>query len=1000
MKKNIFFIAIVANFFLFHIASSQDIDKSNQLQKEAELKVQDSILKTKFINLYKKAVASKEKNDIERDSFLYYINESINTFLKVKNKNLADADLLYYEKEVYFQEKTNYKEALKTLNDFRNLYKENKHWDKTTLIIANTTAGNYNLNLGNFETAIQKDLLPNLKLIDSLSKFAKNEQYTETYDYGKLLTYNFLILNFTNNGKFTEAYNYIDSLKIYTNNRAFSESSKSYLEDVYTTIIDTYLQQGDHDDAFFFVRMYDDLYEKPSSLTLMRILDKKRKLYYATKKYDSVIQIHQQSKKLYSTIENPNQNETFYYGKSLEQTAMVLYKQFAKEDEAIAYLNEAVKTSNPAKYTTYSNPLFCYSKLIEIYNQQNQQNKIFEYLNKLDSLSFALKNKSYIITSKAHYASFYLKQKTFDQFDINNANFLNLMQWKNVDYFLKTKLDALYLTTGNNFLIETIRMADANFKMYEETKELSYLQIAHKLYSISALTLNAQKTATILNETEASNFEKINNGILETLHQLSIHENSKYDVSESLELLELNQNLNLIFNNYLNKISFQSAKVSKPLIQLKNKTEFKFKQITKSLDEFVLSKNNTEDYNLKLSEQYILKKSLDSIYQEIKKVDALYYAYEASHVKLEDIQQQIDPKQAILRYYFSDKSLFVFVIEKNQIALQRIADRNLVEENNTQFYEAITTQQLEDFSYLNQLVPKQLENINVNKIKIIPHKNLTLIPFEALTTTTNQLLVEKYSIGYAPSLNLLSNKQNKTPLKMASFVPSYEKSDSQNKYYTNLNAAKEEVKIISELLDGNVFEGKNATKSNFIQATENYNVLHLAMHTQYADWGENQSNLMFYEDEEEEILSVQEIYTLSIAAKLAVLSACNTGTGNENPSEGIQSLARAFHYAGSDAVVMSLWKVPDSETSKIMVDFYRHLMDGKAKDEALQLAKANYLATTEDPMLKHPYYWAGFVLSGNTQPIVNSRSQVIYFTLGLVFSAFVVFILVRRKSKS
>ncbi len=945
---------------------------------------QDSLLRMKYLRLHKKAVTYKTKNGTAQDSFLYYINESIKTFNQVKYKSLTDSDLLFYEKELYYQEQTNFAEALKVVNAFRNQYKKNKHWDKTTLVIANTTAGNYNLNLGNFDTAIENDLLPNLSLIDSLSSDPKNAQHTETYHYGKLLTYNFLILNFTNNGGFKKANRYIDSLRVYVDSRAFSENSKAYIEDVYTTIIDTYLQQGDHAEALFFVRKYEALYDKPTALTTLRVLDKKRKLYYALRKYDSVFKIHEQSKKTYRTLEQPSTNDIFYYGKSLEQTAMVLYQHFSKKEEAIAYLHEAITTTNPAKYTTYINPLFCYSKLTEIFAKQNKQDSVLHYLKKLDSLSVALNNKSYMLSSKGHYAQLYLQQRAFNQLDTNNARFFNLLQWKDTDNFLKTDLKALQLSTGNPFLSQILHVANVNFEAFKESKNSKYLTIAHKLYGICALTLNAQKNAAILNDTDAANFEVINNGILETLQELIKQKGVAYNVSQSLELLELNQNLNLIFNNYLNKISFQSSKVAKPLIQLKNKTEYQFKQTNKTLDEFVVSRESEKDYRLQINKQNALKKTLDSIYQEIQKEDALYYAYEASQVKLEDVQQQITAKQAILRYYFSNESLYVFIIEKDQVRFKHILNREATEFKNLNFYDAITSQNKKELPPLDFLIPSQFLKKNTNRLTIIPHKSLALIPFEALALDAQTLAVNKFIICYAPSLNLLSNNQNTAQLKMAAFVPSYDKSAVKSKYYTNLVAAQNEVKAISQLVDGQVFKGANATKSNFIKATENFNMLHLAMHTQYPAVGEGQSNLVFYENQKESLLSIQEIYSLSTAAKLAVLSACNTGTGNENPSEGIQSLARAFHYAGSDAVVMSLWKVPDGETSKIIVDFYKNLMDGKSKDEALQLAKINYLATTDDPMLKHPYYWAGFVLSGNTQPVTNSFSWVLYLLAGMV----------------
>ena len=58
------------------------------------------------------------------------------------------------------------------------------------------------------------------------------------------------------------------------------------------------------------------------------------------------------------------------------------------------------------------------------------------------------------------------------------------------------------------------------------------------------------------------------------------------------------------------------------------------------------------------------------------------------------------------------------------------------------------------------------------------------------------------------------------------------------------------------------------------------------------------------------------------------------------------SMSRAFQYAGVRSTVMSLWKVPDKETAKLMQSFYKYLKAGDSKDEALKKAKIEYLETT------------------------------------------------------
>jgi CHAT domain-containing protein/tetratricopeptide (TPR) repeat protein len=92
--------------------------------------------------------------------------------------------------------------------------------------------------------------------------------------------------------------------------------------------------------------------------------------------------------------------------------------------------------------------------------------------------------------------------------------------------------------------------------------------------------------------------------------------------------------------------------------------------------------------------------------------------------------------------------------------------------------------------------------------------------------------------------------------------------------------------------------------------------------------------------------------------KLVVLSACETGLGSLVGSEGAFGLQRAFRLAGAEKIMVSLWQVPDKQTSELMILFYKNLFAGKDPAQSLQKAQQEM----RKKYAAYPYYWAGFVL--------------------------------------
>ncbi len=317
------------------------------------------------------------------------------------------------------------------------------------------------------------------------------------------------------------------------------------------------------------------------------------------------------------------------------------------------------------------------------------------------------------------------------------------------------------------------------------------------------------------------------------------------------------------------------------------------------------------------------------------------------------------------------------------------------------------------------LGPLRSQLANTERLLISPDGALNLLSFAALLDDKGEYLAKRFEITYLTSGRDLLRLASESSSRGSAVVvadPDYGKSasmlaqvdtsiqpqrsndlDRGGIVFKSLPGTVEEAKALKALLklnDQNVLIGANATEAKLKQL-HGPRILHIATHGFFLSDKEISAAVLkpvgFIQDQypvplgenpllrsglalaganprrsgtdDDGILTAAEAAQLDLrGTQLVVLSACETGVGDVQNGEGVYGLRRAFVLAGAETQVASLWKVADTATKDLMLDYYERLLKGEGRSAALRDAQRTMINSQER---SHPYFWAAFVPIGN-----------------------------------
>ncbi|AFY38473.1 TPR repeat-containing protein [[Leptolyngbya] sp. PCC 7376] len=366
------------------------------------------------------------------------------------------------------------------------------------------------------------------------------------------------------------------------------------------------------------------------------------------------------------------------------------------------------------------------------------------------------------------------------------------------------------------------------------------------------------------------------------------------------------------------------------------------------------NRNNTNPLTQQAREQISaeLKQAraeLDQVLEKIKPIDPTFTLTQTVQpITFAEIQDLLDDQTAIVEWYITEEKTFAFLITKDQAQpILHAVETEIIAEAVQKYLElygqthrftkteakeqfAIVSKALCQALHLDQIL-EQLQQFDLNKLILIPHRQLHFLPFHALPLSDDRCLLDKFSAGvsYAPSCQLLQVLERQEKSANDHFFAI--KNPTQDLLFSEL-----EVEAISDYFpETDILDRKNASETNFRNHPnlEKLNCLHFSCHGTFDFQSPLNSALILNDDNEDNAdnrLTLAEIFELNLPnCSLVSLSACETGITDLNSlGDEYVGLPSGFIYAGASAVISSLWPVSDLATSILMIQTYHYLKNG------------------------------------------------------------------------
>ena len=750
--------------------------------------------------------------------------------------------------------------------------------------------------------------------------------------------------------------NFLKSIKLANTNAHLKENAAYYISAANQSIAQLYMRTGKYNKA---------------NILYIENLELNKINYKKNKKFKNNV-IHAFQNITHNLIAQDSLKKALFYLK--ESKIYLLEEDPFYKDALLLYGDIYVKLNeNQKALDSYNNALDLFSK----FRQSKPHQDIAEVYGKMAELF--LKQKKYkeglqTVKKAFNFAGTNIQIKDFKK----NPNPQKVFSKTQLLYLLDLKLQLLQ---GS----------------YQETGKASYQDASLLTIHDALMTFDYLKSEFDSKLDKQFLVEKaypIFHRLLETAYKAYERKPVKETLQLALTIAEKNKDF-VLLEVLRNAHATKYGKVPSSIVEKEAQLRADISNFEKQLFDATENENGYSDVLFKKKQTYY--DFLDTIKVNYPKYHQLKYSSKV--IDITEVKKNLlENNTSLVSYTVAGNYMYVIVLNREKEDFIKLPYTETTRNDIKEFYHLLSSPSIKGgkntigdiaHSLFKQILQKPLEISNTENLTIIPDAELHYLPFDLLQENDSFLLATK-SISYGNSVTSLlelNRREGAKENKMLAYAPSFlgAVTDNADRQFGKLLYNDDEVQNIEAFYNTESVFNEKATLENFITQTSKFNIFHLASHASANDTYPDYSYLAFSEIEgtkEDHVLYVKDLYDMSLNADMVTLSACQTGIGRLQKGQGMMSLSKGFYYAGAKSLVTTLWKINDKSTVKLMGFFYEGLSKGKSKKEALRDAKLTYLETTEDELLKHPYYWAAFTVSGNVSPLQSNTSSIWWWCLG------------------